>query len=60
MVQNQTFPIDVILNHRYQIKARLSSKTGRKTYLAQDQGTQIQIILKCLSPDWFAHWRIDI
>ena len=56
MLQNQTFAINVILNDRYQIKACLSDKLGRQTYLAQDQGTQTQVILKCLSLNGQTNW----
>lgn len=56
MLQNQTFAIDVILNDRYQIKACLSDKPGRQTYLAQDQETQTQVILKCLSLNGQTNW----
>ncbi len=56
MLQNQTFAIDVILNDRYQIKACLSDKPGRQTYLAQDQEAQTQVILKCLSLNGQTNW----
>ncbi|BAU09814.1 serine/threonine protein kinase [Leptolyngbya sp. NIES-3755] len=44
-----------ILNDRYHIKTCLSDKPGRRTYLAQDQDTQV--VIKCLTLDGQATWE---
>jgi serine/threonine protein kinase len=51
-----TIKIDTILSDRYQIIERLSPKTGRQTFLAQDLQTQNLVVIKILPFDTNFQW----